>query len=163
MTSRKVILIICLVFGLSTDRDGNTDDDDECEENVEEKNDDCPSCNNLMDEMKEVEENFTVKMNELEERHQQRLTDLRMSHNAELSTLKREKAELTKEIEEKDKQMNEMKEQIRSLSGVVRESDKKEDGSATNPRSLSDEQRGNSAVTMAITRIVGMTFYFEKI
>ena len=148
---------------MSTDRDGNTDDDDECEDNVEEKNDDCPSCINLMDEMKEVEENFTVKMNELEERHQQRLTDLRMSHNAELSTLKREKAELTKEIEEKDKQMNEMKEQIRSLSGVVRESDKKEDGSVTNPRSLSDEQRGNSAVTMAITRIVGMTFYFEKI
>ena len=128
MTSRKVILTICLVFGLSTDRDGNTDDGDECEEKVEEKNDDCPSCINLMDEMKEVEENFTVKMNELEERHQQQLTDLQMSHNAEISTLKREKAQLTK-----DKQMNEMKEQIRSLSGVVGESDKKENGSVTNP------------------------------
>ena len=84
MTSRKVIILtICLVFGLSTDQDGNTDND-ECEEYAQEKNDDCPSCINLLDETKEVEENFTVKINELEERHQQRLTDLRMSHNAEM-------------------------------------------------------------------------------
>ena len=60
-------------------------------------------------------------------------------------------------------QVNEMKQQIRFLSGVLRESDKKEDRSVTNSRNLSDEQRGNSAVTMAITRIVGKKFSFEKI
>ena len=147
---------------MNTDRDGDTDDDG-CEEIADEKNDSCVSCVNWLDEIKRVEENFSVKMNELEERHQQQLIDLRMSHNAELSALKRENAELTKEKEEKEKQVNEMKQQIRFLSGVLRESDKKEDSSVTNSRNLSDEQRGNLAVTMAITRIVGMKFSFEKI
>jgi hypothetical protein len=53
-----------------------------------------------------------------------------------------------------------MKQQISFLSGVVQESEKKNDTRVTNQRSLSDEQRGNSAVTMAITRIVGMKLFF---
>ncbi len=56
--------------------------------------------------------------------------------------------------------MNEMKRQISFLSGVVQQSEKKNDTRVTNQRSLSDEQRGNSAVTMAITRIVGMKLFF---
>ena len=102
--SQGIILIICFVFGLNTDRDGDTDDGG-CEEIADEKNDSCVSCVNLLDEIKGVEENFSVKMNELEERHQQQLIDLRMSHNAELNALKRENAELKKEKEENEKQV----------------------------------------------------------
>jgi vacuolar-type H+-ATPase subunit H len=48
---------------------------------VDEKNDGCHSCANLLDEMKEAEESLNFKMNELKEKHQQQLSDLRRSHN----------------------------------------------------------------------------------
>ena len=127
---------------------------------MDEKNDGCHSCANLLDEMKEAEESLNFKMNELKEKHQQQLSDLRRSHNEELSALRRENAELKKKTKDKEDKVNEMKQQISFLSGVVQESEKKNDTRVTNQRSLSDEQRGNSAVTMAITRIVGMKLFF---
>ncbi len=66
---------------------------------MDEKNDGCHSCANLLDEMKEAEESLNFKMNELKEKHQQQLSDLRRSHNEELSALRRENAELKKRDE----------------------------------------------------------------
>ena len=146
-------IFVLLVFGLDN---MDNDSDGEFEGDLNSEGDEgCNNCNDLLDEMKDRENNFDVRILKLEEAHQLQITELQKHHIEELGVIKKENQDLQRELERRENNENEMKRQIDFLSGMLRETNAKKEDCIKAAKEKQEKQNAGSSVTTSISRIVG--------